>query len=93
MKNNTMPRFDNTLRVKIEADNMDWDWYVTPTGNDKFIFEIGDEVITTTSSTFKPGIKLVVKDRFIECGWAKYFAGGVWHRQNDLVKIVKDGTK
>ena len=48
-------------------------------------FKVGDKVITTRSATLKEGLHLVVKDVGKEVtGYWKYYAGGVWHRQEDL---------
>ena len=57
----------------------------TPPGNEQFIFDIGQTVITAGTGQIIAGESLEIKDRMRANGFCKYLAGGVWHLQIDLI--------
>jgi hypothetical protein len=82
--------FENGLSVKLLSEcisEVNPDWFMTAkSGKDQLIFKKGDKVVTTGKGVMKAGISLVVKDSYLVNGIANYYAGGLWHKQSDLVK-------
>ncbi len=77
--------YRSVLRTKLIGQYMDAQDLEVPTGKQNFIFEVGQEVIATGEGQIKAGTKLEVKDREKTNGFCRYYAGGVWHLQQDLI--------
>jgi hypothetical protein len=83
-------RFDNTNRVKIIADIMDIQnkWDKIPSGKEKQMFNIGDKIESLNTDIFKTGTISIIQECENNNGYYRYFAGGIWHRQKDIKKVI-----
>ncbi|MGB3203732.1 MAG: hypothetical protein WBB28_01950 [Crinalium sp.] len=51
------------------------------------LFQAGQFVVTTNTSTLKPGIKLKIEQVAEDHNHFRYYGIGVWHRQVDLEAV------
>ena len=76
--------YRNARDVKAIGEWVDNEDLETPAGHDDLLYEVGQKVLTTEHGCMKPGLELEILEVDKTNGWARYFAGGMWHRQADL---------
>lgn len=57
----------------------------SPMGRETLQYRVGQTVVSTGKGLVKPGIEMVVKAAFLQNGYARYLAGGVYHKASDLI--------
>ena len=76
--------YQSALRTKVIGQHIDAQDLEVPSGKETLIFEVGQVVLATGEGQIKEGVELEVKDLEKVNGFCRYYAGGVWHLQQDL---------
>lgn len=58
-----------------------------PQGDESFIYEIGDTVVSTGLGMYIEGVEIVIEDMWKTNGFVRYFGKGSTHRQQDVKSI------
>lgn len=89
MKPNVRLIFDNTESVHALAESM-VDWNFIPEGNEKRLYNVGDEIVTNDSDTIKAGMVYTITDVMDNLnGYYNYYYGGMWHKQSAFSLITE----
>lgn len=87
MPDDPEPLFDNTANVKRLAESITLP--DCPGGGESLSLSPGDlcEVVSATAP-IRQGVRVTVKLAELVNGWARYYAGGVWFHQGDLIRLA-----
>jgi hypothetical protein len=71
----------------LKGETLDLSENNAPSKAQPLLFKVGDKVVSTGKGQIKPGVILTIKETDVVNNWARYFAGGVWLRQQDIKAI------